>query len=175
MSSLIASVVACGGLAAGCGVQAAVNIGATANVTDCAGTYFFRGGEYLRYDTATNRVADAYPKSIAADWRGLGAAGFGSNLDHVVMVKETDKRKLVFVKGDPQVKYDLDDGNPGPRQPGRRRRIAQADLRRRELPEARLRPLSPAIATRSRRATRDPCRRRCRPSWPAGSTTGCGR
>jgi hypothetical protein len=95
------------------GVQAAVNIGATANAADYAGTYFFRGGEYLRYDTATDRVAPGFPKSIAADWRGLNAAGFGSNIDYVFMVKEDAKRKLIFVKGDQQVKYDLDDGNPG--------------------------------------------------------------
>lgn len=36
--------------------------------------YFFRGSEYLRVDTSTNRV-DASPKAVSAGWPGIWSAG----------------------------------------------------------------------------------------------------
>jgi hypothetical protein len=92
------------------GVDAAVYIGTTTDANDYKGVYLFRGSQYVRYDIATLRVPEGYPHSIADDWDGLSDAGFERDIDYVFMVKEDGKRKLVFVKKDQQLTYDLDDG-----------------------------------------------------------------
>ena len=43
--------------------------------------YFFRGGQYVRYDLATNRADDGYPLPVAGYWPGLAEAGFGDGLN----------------------------------------------------------------------------------------------
>ena len=45
---------------------------------------FFRGTRYLRYDLATGRVDDGYPRPIAARWRGLADTGFASGIRAVL-------------------------------------------------------------------------------------------
>jgi hypothetical protein len=42
--------------------------------------YFFRGGDYLRYDITLDRVDDGYPKSIAGNWNGLWTDGVDAAL-----------------------------------------------------------------------------------------------
>jgi hypothetical protein len=91
-------------------VDAAVNIGSTTDANDYQGIYMFRGSEYIRYDVPTDQVPAGYPKSIADNWTGLNAAGFGTNIDYVFKITEGGKRYLVFVRGQMMVKYDLDDG-----------------------------------------------------------------
>ncbi|MET0789277.1 MAG: hemopexin repeat-containing protein [Cellulomonas sp.] len=46
--------------------------------------YFFRGPLYARYDVLDGSVDLGYPLPIAAQWAGLGAAGFGGPLKAVV-------------------------------------------------------------------------------------------
>jgi hypothetical protein len=44
--------------------------------------YFFKGGSYVRFDVAADRV-DAEPRPIADGWRGFDAAGFGAAIDAI--------------------------------------------------------------------------------------------
>ncbi|WP_205865580.1 hemopexin repeat-containing protein, partial [Mycolicibacterium porcinum] len=39
--------------------------------------YFFKGSQYIRYDIATSRVDNGYPKQVAGNWPGLWADGVG--------------------------------------------------------------------------------------------------
>ncbi|MFE4422055.1 hemopexin repeat-containing protein [Streptomyces sp. NPDC056817] len=42
--------------------------------------YFFKGSQYLRYDVADDKVDAGFPLSIADQWPGLGATGFGASV-----------------------------------------------------------------------------------------------
>ena len=46
--------------------------------------YFFRGGSYIRYDIASDRVDEGYPLPISGNWPGLAEAGFDGGFDTVV-------------------------------------------------------------------------------------------
>jgi len=43
--------------------------------------FFFKGGHYLRYEMAGNRVDDGYPRPVAGNWAGLSEAGFADGLN----------------------------------------------------------------------------------------------
>ena len=43
--------------------------------------YFFKGDQYLRYDIATDKVDDGYPRLTSDGWPTLGKVGFGANLN----------------------------------------------------------------------------------------------
>ncbi|MFE3932167.1 hemopexin repeat-containing protein, partial [Streptomyces sp. YIM B13508] len=42
--------------------------------------FFFKGGNYLRYDVASDSADPGYPLSIADQWPGLALAGFGASI-----------------------------------------------------------------------------------------------
>lgn len=62
--------------------------------------FLFRGGQYLRFDVATDAADEGYPKAVEGAWPGVWADGF----DAVVMA---DNGKAFFFKGDEYVRYDL--------------------------------------------------------------------
>ena len=39
--------------------------------------YFFKRGQYVRFDIAADKVASGYPKPIAGNWPGVWADGVG--------------------------------------------------------------------------------------------------
>lgn len=43
--------------------------------------YFFRGGEYLRYDIGAGNVDPGYPRQIAGFWPGFEETGFAARVD----------------------------------------------------------------------------------------------
>lgn len=65
--------------------------------------YFFRGGEYLRFDIAANRVSDGYPKPIADYWHGWPAA-WANGIDGCV---GWPNGLVYFFKGSEYLRYDL--------------------------------------------------------------------
>jgi hypothetical protein len=76
--------------------------------------YFFKDSRYVRYDVAGDRVDDGFPLSIADQWPGMAAAGFGTGIDAAV---NWQNGKAYFFKGGQYVRYDLaadrvDDGYP---------------------------------------------------------------
>lgn len=62
--------------------------------------YFFRGGEYLRYDITLDRMDESYPKSIDGNWNGI----WTDNLDAVLY---QGGKKAYFFKGNEYRRYDL--------------------------------------------------------------------
>ncbi len=80
--------------------------------------YLFKGGQYIRYDWATDRTDPGYPKSIAALWPGLPPA-FTSNLQGAMNGQKGFEGKLYFFKGVDYARYDwaADRGDPGYPQP----------------------------------------------------------
>ena len=79
------------------GLDAAVNWGN-------GKAYFFKGGKYLRYDIAGDKVDAGWPKLIADEWQGMAAAGFASGLDAVV---NWGNGKAYFFKGNKYLRYDI--------------------------------------------------------------------
>src|ERR1043166_2757166 len=75
--------------------------------------YFFRGGEYLRYDIAGDRVDPGFPKPIAGNWHGF-PAGWGSGIDDVV---NWGNGKVFFFKGGEYLRYDVDADSVDPGYP----------------------------------------------------------
>lgn len=55
------------------GIDAAINLQA-------GNVYFFQGDQYVRYNLSQDRV-DFGPTAIGAQWPGMAAAGFDSDLD----------------------------------------------------------------------------------------------
>ncbi|MBP7341244.1 MAG: hemopexin repeat-containing protein [Smithellaceae bacterium] len=85
------------------GIDAAVNWGN-------GKAYFFRGGQYLRYDIAADGVDPGYPKPINdRTWPGMTWTG---GIDDVVL---WSGKKAVFFKGDQFIQYDIiaDRADPG--------------------------------------------------------------
>ncbi len=77
--------------------------GLDAAINDGAGTaYFFRGGQYVTYDIAADRVSGG-PASIADDWGGLADAGFADSVDAAV---NWGTGVYYFFRGDQYVGYD---------------------------------------------------------------------
>jgi Hemopexin len=73
--------------------------------------YLFSGGEYVRYDIASDRVDPGYPQPIAGNWPGLWSpVGVG-----VVW----PNGKVYFLRGSQYVRYDIasDRVDPGYPQP----------------------------------------------------------
>jgi hypothetical protein len=74
--------------------------------------YFFKGGEYIRYDVATDQVDAGYPHPIAGNWPGL----FTSNIDAGLV---WNNGKAYFFRGGEYIRYDIatdkaDAGYPHP-------------------------------------------------------------
>jgi Hemopexin len=85
------------------GVDAAVDgFGATKVPAFFGKTYFFRGGQYVRYDWDSGAI-DVGPASIAA-WGLTGK--FASGIDATVNGQGKYFGKLYFFKGDTYVRYD---------------------------------------------------------------------
>ncbi len=73
--------------------------------------YFFRDSDYLQYDTALDRADPGYPQGIAADWPGIGKAGFDTGASQGF--------EAYFFKGDHFVRLNqltrrAEDGYPKP-------------------------------------------------------------
>lgn len=76
--------------------------------------YFFRGGQYMRYDVVADRADDGYPQPIANNWPGIVEAGFVDGIDAALNL---GNGKAYFFRGNQYVRYDLaadrvDDGYP---------------------------------------------------------------
>lgn len=65
--------------------------------------YFFRGGEYLRYDIAADRVCPGYPRPILGFWPGWPAA-WKDGIDGCV---GWIGGKVYFFKGAEYLRYDM--------------------------------------------------------------------
>jgi hypothetical protein len=74
--------------------------------------YFFKSGQYVRYDLSQDRVDDGYPVSIADGWPGFSAAGFGSGIDTAL---NWGNGKVYFFRGGKYLRYDVaaDSIDPG--------------------------------------------------------------
>lgn len=78
------------------GVSGAVNWGA-------GKVYFFRGGEYLRFDIATDKVDAGYPRPIARNLEGFPQE-WSSGMDAAV---NWGDGRVYFFKGDRYLRYDV--------------------------------------------------------------------
>jgi hemopexin len=70
--------------------------------------YFFKGGEYIRYNILTDQVEPGYPKAISQSWRGLWSAGIDAAVSW-------GNGKIYFFRGDEYIRFDLsrDRADPG--------------------------------------------------------------
>lgn len=66
--------------------------------------YFFKGGQYARYNLKADKVDEGFPKSIPAYWGGMKEAGFDSGID--AALRSTDQ-KMYFFKGPLYLRYDI--------------------------------------------------------------------
>lgn len=64
--------------------------------------YFFRGDEYIKYDSATNTIMSGYPKKIAAEWDGWPATW--TSVD--AAFARTSKR-VYFFRGTKYIRYTM--------------------------------------------------------------------
>ena len=74
--------------------------------------YFFRGGDYWRYDLRSDRTDPGYPRAIAGNWPGVPA-----DPDAAVAGQGDRGHKVYFFKGSRYWRYDtrahrVDDGYP---------------------------------------------------------------
>jgi len=81
-------------------------------VWDDSKAYFFRGGNYIRFNIAADRADDGYPKSISSGWPGV----FTQDIDAAAV---WPNGKAYFFRGDEYIRYDTeadraDDGYPQP-------------------------------------------------------------
>jgi hypothetical protein len=66
--------------------------------------YFFRGGQYVRYDLASGQLDEGYPRPVADGWPGLAAAGFADGLDAAV---NWGSGSAYFFRGDAYLRHDI--------------------------------------------------------------------
>lgn len=66
--------------------------------------YFFRGDQYIRYDTTSNAVDPGYPRPIAGNWPGMAEAGFADGIDAAV---RWPTGKAYFFRGEHYLRYDI--------------------------------------------------------------------
>jgi len=76
--------------------------------------FFFRGGEYVRYDWATNDVDPGYPASLGL-WNLPGA--FLDGIDAALNGSGSYDGKAYFFRGNGYVRYDWASGNVDPGYP----------------------------------------------------------
>lgn len=79
------------------GIEAAVNWGN-------GKVYFFKGGQYLRYDVEGDHIDEGYPLPIAGSWPGFVEAGFADGIDTVI---NWGNGKAYFFRGDQYLRYDI--------------------------------------------------------------------
>jgi hypothetical protein len=75
--------------------------------------YFFKGGQYIRYDVKADRVDPGYPRPINGNWPGIS---WTDGLDAAVNWKNG---KAYFFKGESYIRFDInadrtDHGYPKP-------------------------------------------------------------
>lgn len=71
--------------------------------------YFFRGGEYYRYDVEADRIDADHPKPITGNWQGVWAEGVDA-----IIISPWDNRKAYLFKGKEYIQYDTAvDRRPG--------------------------------------------------------------
>ncbi|MFH9660193.1 hemopexin repeat-containing protein [Streptomyces sp. NPDC017248] len=75
--------------------------------------YFFKNGQYARYDRAVDATDDGYPLPVAGNWKKLAESGF----DQPDAALNLEDGKLYFFKADRYIRYDItadqvDDGYP---------------------------------------------------------------
>lgn len=76
--------------------------------------FFFRGGEYIRYDLKTSRADPGYPKPINyLTWPGLV---WTDGIDDVVV---WGNGKAYFFRGDEYIRYDIKEDKVDPGYPKR--------------------------------------------------------
>ena len=66
--------------------------------------YFFKGANYVRYKLGDGEGVDQGPISIGAEWNGMTAVGFDSDLDAAI---NWGNGKTFFFKGGNYVRYDM--------------------------------------------------------------------
>jgi matrix metalloproteinase-14 (membrane-inserted) len=87
----------------------------TGNSWEVTKIFFFRGGQYLRYDLSTAKVDPGFPKQIASNWSGWPSS-WGAGVDAVV---NWGNGKIFFFKGSEFLRFDfaanhVDAGFPKP-------------------------------------------------------------
>lgn len=66
--------------------------------------YFFKGGQYVRYDLAADKVDPGYPRPIAGNWKGVAGTGFENGIDAAI---NYGNGKAYFFKGDQYLRLDV--------------------------------------------------------------------
>jgi Hemopexin len=74
--------------------------------------YFFKGGQYIRYDRASD-ITDGSAAVVAGNWPGVAEAGF----DQPGAAINFELGKVFFFKGDSYVRYDVADDRVDPGYP----------------------------------------------------------
>ncbi|MDQ1351161.1 MAG: hypothetical protein QG657_1463 [Acidobacteriota bacterium] len=67
--------------------------------------YFFKGDQYIRYDWATLRVDNGYPKSISVTWKRWPME-FNEGIDAALSGSGRFSGKAYFFKGNQYIRYD---------------------------------------------------------------------
>jgi hypothetical protein len=78
--------------------------------------YFFKGGQYFRFDLAQKRVEPGYPKMIAGRWDGW-PMDFTRGIDAAVNGAGPFKGKAYFFKGGRYIRYDWESDRTDPGYP----------------------------------------------------------
>jgi len=68
--------------------------------------YFFKGGEYLRFDIAADKVDDGYPQPIEGNWQGFPQS-WSSGIDAAI---NWGNGAIYFFKGDRYIRYNRGPG-----------------------------------------------------------------
>jgi serine/threonine protein kinase len=69
--------------------------------------FFFRGGEYYRYDVEADRMDADHPQPIADNWKGVWAEGVDT-----IIISPWDNGKAYLFKGMEYIQYDTADRRP---------------------------------------------------------------
>src|ERR1043166_324608 len=85
----------------------------TGNTDQVQKLFFFKGGQFIRYDFATGRVDPGFPKPIAGNWRGFPRS-WDSGVDAAV---NWGDGKVFFFRGGEYLRYDVDADSVDPGYP----------------------------------------------------------
>ncbi len=64
--------------------------------------YFFKGNEYVEWNTVTDQMVEGYPKSIAANWFGVWEDGISSAFYYAA------NKSIYFIKGNEYLIYNTE-------------------------------------------------------------------